>query len=284
MLTSTHCTSAFDLFVSENRIFFIDTPPLMSPSLMEKLIYQESKKSSFASSQSQTFSGGSQITSGDFTCLENALEIMSLQTAAFLLSVCHVVILMQDWFYDPNILRFVLQFENSQWNFLIWDLWLYSITMEWFSTVELGQYKWSYLIRWGEWYVRVRSVFLLLIYLFIFWNEPIYLFAEFFPFAYFNSKSIVPINLLFDNFINMVKLQYLWQIDDKINFSNKFHSTKTIWPIELKNENVKNKELKINNVRCRLMNKKHHEYFLSVSYITPFSLVHTCEWKAANVR
>lgn len=101
----SHCTSTFDLFVSKNRIFFLDTPPLLSPSLMDKMIYQESKKTPFSSSSSQSFSGGSQLSSGDFSNIENALEIMSLQTAAFLLSVCHVVLLVQDWFYDPNILR-----------------------------------------------------------------------------------------------------------------------------------------------------------------------------------
>lgn len=108
LLTCTHCTSTFDLFVSKNRIFFLDTPPLLSPSLMDKLIYQESKKTPFSSVSNQTFSGGSQLSSGDFSTTENALEITSLQTAAFLLSVCHVVILVQDWFYDPNVLRFVL--------------------------------------------------------------------------------------------------------------------------------------------------------------------------------
>lgn len=107
LLTATHCTSTFDLFVSKNRIFFLDTPPLLSPSLMDKLIYQESKKSPFLSVCGQGFSGGSQLSSGDFSTAENALEIVSLQTAAFLLSVCHVVILVQDWFYDPNVLRLV---------------------------------------------------------------------------------------------------------------------------------------------------------------------------------
>lgn len=104
ILSCTHCTSTVDLFVSKNRIFFLDTPPLLSPSLMDKLIYQESKKLPFSSS-AQTFSGGSQISCGDFSATENVLEITSLQTAAFILSVCHVVILVQDWFYDPNILR-----------------------------------------------------------------------------------------------------------------------------------------------------------------------------------
>ncbi|XP_065205724.1 nonsense-mediated mRNA decay factor SMG9-like isoform X2 [Planococcus citri] len=106
IVTCTHCTSSIDLFVSKNRIFFLDTPPLLSPSLMDKIIYQESKKAPFSSAP-QPFSGGSQISCGDFSSTENALEIISLQTAAFILSVCHVVILVQDWFYDPNLLRFL---------------------------------------------------------------------------------------------------------------------------------------------------------------------------------
>jgi len=32
-------------------------------------------------------------------------EMVSLQLAAFLLSVCHVVLLVQDWFFDPNIFK-----------------------------------------------------------------------------------------------------------------------------------------------------------------------------------
>ena len=105
----SHCTSTFDLFVSKNRIFFVDTPPILSPSLMDKMIYQESKKNSaFATGSNQAFSGGSQLSGGDFSTSENALEIMSLQTAAFLLSVCHVVLLVQDWFYDPNVLRYTV--------------------------------------------------------------------------------------------------------------------------------------------------------------------------------
>lgn len=120
VLTSSHCTSSIDLYVSENRIFFLDTPPLLSPSLMEKLIYMHDSKKSFSTNVAQSFGssggggssggnigGGSQITSGDFASIENALEITSLQITAFLLSVCHVVVLVQDWFYDPNILRFV---------------------------------------------------------------------------------------------------------------------------------------------------------------------------------
>uniref|UniRef100_A0A6M2E1P3 Putative secreted protein n=1 Tax=Amblyomma tuberculatum TaxID=48802 RepID=A0A6M2E1P3_9ACAR len=37
--------------------------------------------------------------------------MQSLQMASFLMAVCHTVIVVQDWFADPNFLRFVLTAE-----------------------------------------------------------------------------------------------------------------------------------------------------------------------------
>jgi protein SMG9 len=62
---------------------------MLSASVMDRLVQQENKK----------FAGT------EFASTENAMEIQSLQLAAFLLSVCHVVIFVQDWFFDPNFLR-----------------------------------------------------------------------------------------------------------------------------------------------------------------------------------
>jgi protein SMG9 len=47
----------------------------------------------------------------EFSSTENAMEIQSLQIAAFMLSVCHVVLVVQDWFYDPNLIRFLQSAE-----------------------------------------------------------------------------------------------------------------------------------------------------------------------------
>jgi protein SMG9 len=85
-----HCTSGVDLLVTSNRVILIDTQPILSASVMDRLVQQENKK----------FAGT------DFASTENAMEIQSLQLAAFLLSVCHVVILVQDWFFDPNLVRY----------------------------------------------------------------------------------------------------------------------------------------------------------------------------------
>lgn len=84
-----HCTTGVDLLVTSNRVILLDTQPMLSASVMDRLVQQENKKF-----------GGT-----EFASTENAMEIQSLQLAAFLLSVCHVVILVQDWFFDPNFLR-----------------------------------------------------------------------------------------------------------------------------------------------------------------------------------
>ena len=41
----------------------------------------------------------------DFMNSDSNLELQSLQFAAFLFSVCHVIIFVQDWFVDPNLVR-----------------------------------------------------------------------------------------------------------------------------------------------------------------------------------
>ena len=43
--------------------------------------------------------------SSEYGNTETNLELQSLQFAAFLFSVCHVIIFTQDWFVDPNLVR-----------------------------------------------------------------------------------------------------------------------------------------------------------------------------------
>lgn len=38
---------------------------------------------------------------------ENSVEIQSIELACFVLSVCNVVIVAEDWFVDPNLFRYV---------------------------------------------------------------------------------------------------------------------------------------------------------------------------------
>lgn len=79
-------TIGVDAFVTPDRVILLDSQPLLSAAAVDRLATQDAKRH-------------------DFTPAENAVETQSLQLTAFLLSVCHVVILMQDWFFDPTLLR-----------------------------------------------------------------------------------------------------------------------------------------------------------------------------------
>ena len=41
----------------------------------------------------------------EFSTAENCIEMQSLQLATFMMTVCNVVIVVQDWFADANLLR-----------------------------------------------------------------------------------------------------------------------------------------------------------------------------------
>lgn len=69
---------------------FLDCQPFTSVSVLDDLIQSESKRTNLVS---------------EFIPLENSGEIQSLQLTAFLMSVCHVLMVVQDWFFDSNIVR-----------------------------------------------------------------------------------------------------------------------------------------------------------------------------------
>ncbi|KAG8229369.1 hypothetical protein J437_LFUL009684 [Ladona fulva] len=97
---SWHCTGGVDAWVSGGgssggaRVIFLDCQPALSASLMDRMALQEKK-----------------LAAADFSSAENAMEAQSLQLASFFLSVCHLVLLVQDWAFDPNVLRFILSSE-----------------------------------------------------------------------------------------------------------------------------------------------------------------------------
>lgn len=85
--TAQHCTSGIDAYVTKNRVILLDCQPILSSSLA----YLASLKR-----MGQSIDSAGLIVDS---------EIVSLQLSAFLLSVCHIVLLVQDWFFDPNILK-----------------------------------------------------------------------------------------------------------------------------------------------------------------------------------
>ncbi|KAK1116520.1 hypothetical protein K0M31_018983 [Melipona bicolor] len=88
--SGANCTIGIDFFVTKNRVIYLDTQPILSGSIIDYSTCYDQKKSTT-----------------DFINTETNLELQSLQFAAFLFSVCHVIIFVQDWFVDPNLVRFL---------------------------------------------------------------------------------------------------------------------------------------------------------------------------------
>lgn len=90
-----HCTNGVSVYITNERVILLDTQPVLSASVMDRIIQYEKK-----------LIGGQ-----EYTSTENALQMQSLQVASFLMAVCHTIILVQDWFTDANLLRFVQSAE-----------------------------------------------------------------------------------------------------------------------------------------------------------------------------
>ncbi|XP_059484042.1 nonsense-mediated mRNA decay factor SMG9-like [Neocloeon triangulifer] len=89
-----HCSVGVDMYVTPARVIFLDTQPLFSASLMECMAGVNEKKFST-----------------DASVAENSAEISDLHLIAFLLSVCHVVIYVDDWFLNLDVIRYIRDAE-----------------------------------------------------------------------------------------------------------------------------------------------------------------------------
>ncbi|XP_074658500.1 nonsense-mediated mRNA decay factor SMG9-like [Tubulanus polymorphus] len=87
--SSGHQTSGIDMYVTSERVILLDTQPVLSSSVLFDLIDREKK------------------IPPEFTSAENYHEIRSLQTIAFMYTVCNVVIVTIDWFADLFLLKFL---------------------------------------------------------------------------------------------------------------------------------------------------------------------------------
>ncbi|XP_011706483.1 PREDICTED: protein SMG9 isoform X1 [Wasmannia auropunctata] len=87
--SGTNCTTGIDFFVTKNRVIYLDTQPILSGFVIDSASFEQKKSAP------------------DFMNSDSNLELQSLQFAAFLFSVCHVIIFVQDWFVDPNLVRFL---------------------------------------------------------------------------------------------------------------------------------------------------------------------------------
>ncbi|KAK7147421.1 hypothetical protein R3I94_010062 [Phoxinus phoxinus] len=82
-------SSGIDFYITQERVIFLDTQPILSPSILDHLINNDRKLPP------------------EYNLPHTYMEMQSLQITAFLFTVCHVVIVMQDWFTDINLYRFL---------------------------------------------------------------------------------------------------------------------------------------------------------------------------------
>ncbi|GFN77480.1 protein smg9-like [Plakobranchus ocellatus] len=86
-------TSGIDMFVTSDRVILLDTEPLLSISLMDCFMRYEKKPPP------------------EYNNLQNFIEMQSMQLLTFLLSVCNIVLIADDWFVDMSLLRLVQDAE-----------------------------------------------------------------------------------------------------------------------------------------------------------------------------
>lgn len=72
------------------QVIYLDCQPFSSLAIMDDLVENDNKRSNLLS---------------EFIQSENSGEIQSLQMTSFLMSVCHIFIVVQDWFMDSNTCR-----------------------------------------------------------------------------------------------------------------------------------------------------------------------------------
>ncbi|XP_069944303.1 nonsense-mediated mRNA decay factor SMG9 isoform X2 [Cherax quadricarinatus] len=87
IISGLHGTNGIDIYITNERLIVLDCQPLLSPSIMDRLITQEKKFTS------------------DYNSTENLMEVESLQVLTLVMSIAHVVVMVQDSAADPNLIR-----------------------------------------------------------------------------------------------------------------------------------------------------------------------------------
>lgn len=93
ILKASHETYGIDLFVTKERILLLDTQPVLSSSVLDDLLSHEKNLPP------------------EYTSAENYADMQSLQLAAFLMTVCHVVLVVIDWLPDLSLMEFLKRAE-----------------------------------------------------------------------------------------------------------------------------------------------------------------------------
>uniref|UniRef100_A0A023F8R7 Protein SMG9 n=1 Tax=Triatoma infestans TaxID=30076 RepID=A0A023F8R7_TRIIF len=95
--SSTHCTDGIDAYITDERVILLDSQPVLSLSVLVRHYNCEGNLSARSCSRDDP----------DYPCIESDMELLSLQYCAFLLTVCHVVVVVQDYSFNPQLIRFL---------------------------------------------------------------------------------------------------------------------------------------------------------------------------------
>ncbi|KAF6025657.1 SMG9 [Bugula neritina] len=87
-----HSTFGMNAYVTPERVILLDCQPLFSSAVLDH-IHSNERKFNF---------------NGDLSSGEDLCDAINMQLTMFMLSVCHIVIIAENWFTDPNLHR-VLQ-------------------------------------------------------------------------------------------------------------------------------------------------------------------------------
>lgn len=103
-------TAGVDMYITQDRIIILDTQPILDWSLTDlhiqhNLRTQKQRQQREEHQEVVEVTGGSS-TSGKWS-VDGFAEITSLQLISFLVSVCHVVVCVQDNLSNPSILRLI---------------------------------------------------------------------------------------------------------------------------------------------------------------------------------
>jgi len=100
-----HKTTGIQAFITNERTILLDVQPILCSSMLERAILIDKQYSKMNNSSGSNSTAPQNSNSNEFKYYENLVEIQSIELTCFVLSVCQVVIVMEDWFSDTNLFR-----------------------------------------------------------------------------------------------------------------------------------------------------------------------------------
>ena len=103
---SNKITHGIDVYITSEQTILLDTQPLLSSQLHQQQALQSSNDYQRSQQQQQTNPHYWQQQSDPRSMfIDNILELQTLEIIAFILAVCHVVLVVEDQFADPYLYR-----------------------------------------------------------------------------------------------------------------------------------------------------------------------------------